>query len=232
MAPQILAALGAGALRALTDPQVAGSIGGAVMSAFDPSARAYRQQLREDRRRLNANDFGMSEAQKNEALSSAMRQQQAAARGSEAALRQQAAAMGPRSGAAMEAIRGMGADLAGQAAGARGQVEATSGQMAVQQKAQALDRLNQRRLEKAQMGAAAGQTIAKGAGEFEAGFRGMRGYQKDYKQQMEETGLKPTGVTTPSLTSGYQNQLDASTRQQQMADLLYGALGGQGGGYR
>lgn len=228
----ILAALGAGALRALTDPQVAGQIGRGVMSAFDPSAKMYRGQLREDRRRLKANDFGMSEAQKNDALSSVMRQQQAAARGTEAALRQQAAAMGPRSGAAMEAIRGMGTDLAGQAAGARGQVESASGQMAVQQKAQALDRLNQRRLEKAQMGEVAAQTIAKGAGEFEKGFTGMRQYQKDYPKQMKEAGLTPQAPAAPVLTTGYQNQLDAEERQRQMANLLYGALGGQGGGYR
>ena len=227
-----LLALGAGALSALTDPQVAGQIGRGIMSAFDPSAKLYRNQLKEDRRRLKANDFGMSEGQKNTALSSVMRQQQAAAQGAEAALRQQASAMGPRSGAALEAIRGMGTDLAGQAAGARGQVESASGQMAVQQKAQALDRLNQRRLEKAQMGEAAAQTIATGAGEFEKGFTGMKNYQKDYKQQMEETGLKPVGMTAPALTTGYQNQIDAEERQRQMANLLYGALGGQDGGYR
>lgn len=232
-APLILAALGAGALRALTDPQVAGQIGRGVMGAFDPSAQVYRQQLREDRRRLNANDFGMSEAQKNDALSSAMRQQQAAARGTEAALKQQAATMGPRSGAAMEAIRNMGSDLAGQAAGARGQVESASGQMAVQQKAQALDRLNQRRQEKAGMAEAGAMAGVKGAGEFEAGFTGMRQYQKDYQTQKAEAGLNPPydAAKTPALTTGYQDQLDDDKRRQ-MADLLYGALGGTGGGYR
>lgn len=232
--PLILGALGAGALKALTDPKVAGQLGRGIMGAFDPSAKMYREQLREDRRRLKANDFGMSEAQKNDALSSVMRQQQAAARGTEAALKQQAATMGPRSGAAMEAMRGMGADLAGQAAGARGQVEAASGQMAVQQKAQALDRLNQRRQEKAGMAEAGAMAGVIGAGEAEAGFRGMRQYQKDAKQQKEEAGLNPPydAAKMPSLTTGYQNQLDDEERQKQRANLLFEALGGVGGGYR
>lgn len=237
--PLILGALGAGALKALTDPKVAGQLGRGIMGAFDPSAKMYRDELREDRRRLKANDFGMSEAQKDTALSATMRQQQAAARGTEAALRQQASAMGPRSGAAMEAIRGMGTDLAGQAAGARGQIESTSSQMAVQQKAQAMDRLNQRRQEKAGMAEAATSAIAQGAGQMEAGYRGMREYQKDYAKQKEEAGLNPPydvpKPKLPAMTAGYQSQLDqadADARLKRLEDLLFAALGGKGEGYR
>lgn len=166
------ALLGLGLLKAATNPETAGNIVGALASAFSKSGKEYRRQMAEERRRLAANDFGLSEAQKNQAVAAANRSQQAQARETEAGLRQQAAALGSRSPAAFEAMRGLGSSLAGNLAGVRGNIEATSADLANQQREQALARLNARRQEVRAQGVEAGKTLATAAGDFESGFMG------------------------------------------------------------
>ena len=161
-----------GLARAATNPETAGSLGGAIAGHFSKSGKEYRRQLAMERRRLAANDFGLSEAQKNQAVAAANRSQQAQARETEAGLRQQAAALGSRSPAAFEAMRGLGTNLAGNLAAARGTIEATSADLANQQREQALARLNARRQEVRAQGVEAGKTLATAAGDFESGYRG------------------------------------------------------------
>lgn len=166
------ALIGLGLLKAATNPETAGTLGGAIASAFSKSGKEYRRQLAMERRRLQRNDFGLSEAQKNQAVAAANRSQQAQARETEAGLRQQAAALGSRSPAAFEAMRGLGTNLASNLAAARGNIEATSAELANQQREAALARLNARRQEIRGQGVEAGKTIATAAGDFESGYRG------------------------------------------------------------
>ena len=164
-----------GLARAATNPETAGSLGGAIAGYFSKSGKEYRRQLAMERRRLAANDFGLSEAQKNQAVAAVNRNQQAQARETEAGLRQQAAALGGRSPAAFEAMRGLGTNLAGNLAAARGNIEETSATLANQQREQALARLNARRQEVRAQGAEAGKTIATSAGDFEQGYTAAKG---------------------------------------------------------
>lgn len=213
----ILAGLGS----AVTNPEVAGNIGAGLAGAFSKSGKAYRRQLAEDRRRLAANDFGMSEAEKNAAVGAANRNQQAQARETEAGLRQQAATIGSRSPAAFEAMRGLGASLAGNLATTRGNIEASSAQLANQQREQALARLNSRRQEVRAQGEQAAQSVATGVGEFEKTFRAVQG-AKDVEGQSGALDIAGKGIASVPITSGAAKAAEAeelAAKQRQIDEL-------------
>lgn len=167
--------IAAGLIQAATNPETAQTYGGALARQFSKAGKEYRAQMNEDRRRLAANDFGMSEAQKNAAVGAANRNQQAQARETEAGLRQQAAATGGRSPAAYEAMRGLGANLAGNLAAVRGNIEGQSAQLANQQREAALARLKERRNEVAAQGAEAAKAVTTAGGDFAAGYMAAKG---------------------------------------------------------
>lgn len=219
----ILAGLGS----AVTNPEVAGNIGGALASAFSKSGKEYRRQLREERRRLAANDFGLSEAQKNQAVAAANRNQQAQARETEAGLRQQAAALGGRSPAAFEAMRGLGISLAGNLAGVRGNIEATSAELANQQREAALARLNARRQEVRAQGEQAAQSVATGLGEFEKTFTAVQG-AKGKAGLSGALGVTAKGASPVSITSGA-SEAERLRRENEELQRRLAASGAYGG---
>lgn len=163
---------------ALTNPETAGRVGGWIASVTDPSHKLYRQQLKEERRRINANDFGLSESEKNAQQAAMMRMQQAAAKNLEADLTRQAAATGfGRSGLQAKAQRDLGAEMASQAGKFRGDIEKASSELGLAQKEQALARLKARRDEVKGQAKEAGETAATATKDFAAGLMKLKAGQ-------------------------------------------------------
>lgn len=202
MDPVTLAVL-MGLTTAVTNPEVAGGMAKGLNSVFDKDAKAYRKSMKQMRERLNKNDFGLTEIEKNQAMSGVARQQQAAAKGTMEEIRQQGAAMGGRTAASAEALRGVASDLAGQAAGTRGALEAESAKLANIQRDAARQMIDARRKEKAAAAEAAGRTIAEGAGSFEEGFKNsMMGAKSPSNAEGPAGAMGVTGKSSGQAMNG------------------------------
>jgi len=209
--------LGAGAINALTNPETAASLTQGIQRQFSKTGKLYRQQLKEDRRRLAANDFGLTEAEKNAAMGGVARQQMAATKGIEADLNRQGAAAGfGRSAVQAEAVRGLGADLANQQAAARGELESVSAQLGQQQREAALARQAARRGEIDQQAAQLGKTSATAAADFEAGFRGA----KAAKAASGQAAAVPGSSAKAPLTHGARTAADEEKKQEAARKLV------------
>lgn len=234
-APLLLAALPA-ITQAVTAQKgaVAGVIAQGLMSAFDPNAKAYRKELRDTRERLRKNDFGMSEAEKNSAMSSVTRQQQAAARGTADEIRRQGAAMGGRTAASAEALRGVTSDLAGQAAAARGGLEAESANLASQQREAAKAMIANRKVELAGMAGQVGQAAVGAAASGEMGARNFMAARKDYETLAPGVAGSFKGTNSYALgkspllsqDTSTQDEVERLRRQEEMFRRLLDAKGG------
>lgn len=175
------------AISALSNPETMGRTVGWVSSLFDPSAKAYRRQLKEDRQRLARNDFGLSEAEKNAQMAAAMRMQQAGARDIETDLQRQAAATGfGRSAVATQAQRDLGQNLASSAGEMRGEIEKYSSDLADQRKQQALARIKARREESRKRAEEAGQTAGTAVKDFAAAKGRLSGLGSEVQRAMGE----------------------------------------------
>jgi hypothetical protein len=152
-------------LAGVAGSQAGQTLGGAIgygLSQLTPAAKAERAQLRKDTEALRQGKLGLSDAEKRSMLAGSMRGIQAQTAGAEAGLRRMAAAQGGfgRSGAQQSALLGLQGMKAEKAAGAMGELDRQSQNLATQRKADVLGRLAERRKELQQVFTGAGQAAA------------------------------------------------------------------------
>lgn len=192
-----------------------GAAGQAIASAVDPAAIAYRKQMKKDMDALKRGKLGLSEAEKRTMLAGTQRALQAQTSAAEANLRRSAAAMGGfgRSGAQQAALGQMGAAQKEQLAGAAGQIDALSQQVAQQRFADVMGRLAAKRAEAMQTGAAVGQAGQTFGAEAAAATKTL---QNRRLGELDETlrGRVPTGA------GGQVDYSKMSPQQRTTATLL------------
>lgn len=132
------------------------------LAQLTPEAKAERQQLRKDTDAMRQGKLGLSDAEKRSMLAGSMRGIQAQTAGAEAGLRRMAAAQGGfgRSGAQQQALGNLQGMKAEKAAGAMGQLDKQSQDLALARQRDVMGRLAERRKELQQVFTQAGQTAA------------------------------------------------------------------------
>jgi len=195
---------------------LAGVAGQAIASAVDPAAIAYRKQMKKDMDALQRGKLGLSEAEKRTMLAGTQRALQAQTAGAEANLRRSAAAMGGfgRSGAQQAALGQMGAAQREQLAGAAGQVDALSQQVAQQRFADVMNRVAAKRAEAMQTGAAIGQAGQTFGAEAAAATKTLQ------KQRLGELDTTLRG-NVPAGAGGQVDYSKMSPQQRAMSTLGY-----------
>ena len=119
---------------------------GAIAGSKSVSGKAYKKQIERDVAALEKGEFGMTAAQKQEAMKSAVRAAQGTSAEQTAALQAQQAAMGGvRSGQMAGQMAGLGQQASTGAALASADIEKTSQALAAQQREAALARIRAHR---------------------------------------------------------------------------------------
>lgn len=162
-----------------------GAIGSAIADRFSASGKALRAQQKKDIADLQQGKLGLSEAEKRSMLAGTQRGLQAQTAGIEANLRRQAAAAGGfgRSGAQTRAMSQLAGGQQEQMAKAAGGIDALSQQVAQNRFRDIMARLEGRRAEAMQIGAAIGGAAAKGTA------TGLRDYGRRKNVQADESSL-------------------------------------------
>lgn len=194
---------------------LAGLAGQAIASAVDPAAIAYRKQMKKDMDALQRGKLGLSEAEKRTMLAGTQRALQAQTAGAEANLRRSAAAMGGfgRSGAQQAALGQMGSAQKEQLAGAAGQIDALSQQVAQQRFADVMNRVAAKRAEAMQTGAAVGQAAQTFGRDTMVAAKAQR------EQKLGDTA-GAVGSYLPAGAGGQVNYGTGSSSQRAMDRLL------------
>jgi hypothetical protein len=194
---------------------LAGAAGQAIASAVDPAAIAYRKQMKKDIDALQRGKLGLSEAEKRTMLAGTQRALQAQTAGAEANLRRSAAAMGGfgRSGAQQAALVQRGAAQKEHLAGAAGQIDALSQQVAQQRFADVMNRVAAKRAEAMQTGAAIGQAAQTFGAESAAATKTLQ------KQRLGELDTTLRG-NVPAGAGGQVDYSKMSPQQRATASLL------------
>ena len=169
-----------------------GLAGTALASAFDPAAKALREQRRKDMETLRQGKLGLSEAEKRTMLSGTQRSLQAQTAGLEANLRRQAAAQGDfgRSGAQTAALGALGAQRAQALTEYAGEVDKRSQDLAQQRYSDIMGRLGQRREEARKGGAMYGQALAQLPAATMLAKKGVTGAKMREELGLGEQNLK------------------------------------------
>lgn len=151
----------AGTLASPAGQALAGGAG-YLLGQLTPEARAERRQLRKDTEAMRQGKLGLSDAEKRSMLAGSMRGIQAQTAGAEAGLRRMAAAQGGfgRSGAQQNALLGLQGMKAEKAAGAMGQLDKQSQDLALSRQQDVMNRLAQRRKEQIEAATGAAKGVA------------------------------------------------------------------------
>ena len=186
-----------------------GVIGQGIASAVDPAARAYRKQLKKDISAMEKGKLGLSEAEKRAMLAGTQKALQAQTASAEANLRRSAAAAGGfgRSGAQQAAMGQIGAAQRETLAGAAGRVDELSQDVAQQRFQDIMRRLNQRRQEAMQTGAAAAQGTMGALVGTAAAYPGLKKDYEDYQKKLKEEADKAAAEAARQAAASGQGSL-------------------------
>lgn len=181
-----------------------GAAGQAIASAVDPAAIAYRKQLKKDTDAMQRGKLGLSEAEKRTMLAGTQRALQAQTAGAEANLRRSAAAMGGfgRSGAQQAALGQMGAAQREELAGVAGRIDQQSQDLAQRRFADVMGRLEARRKEARQTGAAVAQGVVGAAAEAAGAYPGLKEAYDEKQLRLKAEADKRAKAATAQQPAG------------------------------